>query len=293
MNRPLGAIIVAGGRASRMGGARKPLLTVGGTGLLRGALDAAIAAECSPIVVAGPTLLDDPTVRWVREQPPFGGPVAGILAALPAVDGAETVLVLAADLPRAQDAVPYLLAAAALAPWADGLCLADDGGRPQWLTGLYRTAALREGAARMTDAGAGASMRELLSDLEIGTVRAPGGIAADVDTWQDLIRARRSAAASSTRGAAMAESNRTQPPEALDAWAEALRERLGFSAEELPVSLILDLARDVANDVTRPAAPLSTFAAGLAAGRRGGSAADIDAVVEEVSQLAETWNARP
>ena len=88
----------------------------------------------------------------------------------------------------------------------------------------------------------------------------------------------------------MAESNRTQPPEALDAWADALRERLGFSAEELPVSLILDLARDVANDVTRPAAPLGTFAAGLAAGRRGGSAADIDAVVEEVSQLAETWN---
>jgi molybdopterin-guanine dinucleotide biosynthesis protein A len=292
MNPPPGAIILAGGRASRMGGARKPLLTVGGTGLLRGALDAAIAAGCAPIVVAGPTLLDDSSVHWVREEPPFGGPVAGILAALPAV-ATETVLVLAADLPRAADAVPYLLDAAALAPWGDGLCLADDGGRPQWLTGLYRTAALREAAGGMTDAGAGASMRELLSDLEIATVRAPSGVAADVDTWEDLIKARRWAAASGSRGADMAESSRTQPPEALDAWADALRERLGFSAEELPVSLILDLARDVANDVTRPAAPLSTFAAGLAAGRRGGSAADIDAVVEEVSQLAETWNARP
>ena len=76
-------------------------------------------------------------------------------------------------------------------------------------------------------------------------------------------------------------------------WADALRERLGFAPEELPVSLILDLARDAAKDVVRPAAPLSTFAAGLAAGRRGGSAADIAAVVEEISQLAETWNARP
>jgi molybdopterin-guanine dinucleotide biosynthesis protein A len=275
-----------------MGGAQKPLLTVGGVGLLQGALDAVTAAGCSPVVVSGPAVLADPSVRWVREDPPFGGPVAGIIAALSSIH-TEMVLVLAADLPRAAEAVSFLLDAAALSPLRDGLCLADDGGRPQWLTGLYRTEALREGGGRLRDAGAGASMRELLADLEIATVRAPQGVAADVDTWQDLIRARRSAAAASSRGADMTESNRTQPPEALDAWAEALRERLGFGPDELPVSLILDLARDVANDVTRPAAPLSTFAAGLAAGRRGGTAADIDAVVEEVSQLAETWNARP
>ncbi|HEX5859303.1 MAG TPA: NTP transferase domain-containing protein [Microbacterium sp.] len=297
MNPPAGAIILAGGRASRLGGASKPLLTVGGVGLLRGTLDAVGTAGCDPVVVAGPEVLHEPSVLWVREDPPFGGPVAGIIAALPAIS-TEVVLVLATDLPRAAEAVSFLFEAAALSSLADGLCLADDGGRPQWLTGLYRTAALREASGRLPDAGAGASMRDLLADLEIATVRAPWGIAADVDTWQDLIRARRAAAAESSRGADMAQSpdapsSRTQPPEALDAWAEALRERLGFSPEELPVSLILDLARDAAKDVVRPAAPLSTFAAGLAAGRRGGSAADIAAVVEEISQLAETWNARP
>ena len=36
------------------------------------------------------------------------------------------------------------------------------------------------------------------------------------------------------------------PPEALDAWAAALRELFGLDAEDIPIPLILDLARDVA-----------------------------------------------
>ena len=55
-------------------------------------------------------------------------------------------------------------------------------------------------------------------------------------------------------------SDRTLPPEALDAWASALRTRFGLDGEDLPVGLILDLARDVANGVARPAAPFSAFA---------------------------------
>ncbi|HWI31564.1 MAG TPA: NTP transferase domain-containing protein [Microbacterium sp.] len=285
---PVGAIILAGGRASRLGGAPKPLLTVGGIGLLRGSVDAVTAAGCSPVVVVGPPLIDEAAVRWVREDPPFGGPVAAVIAALPHVDTA-TVLVLSTDLPRVGEAVSCLFETAAIAPLADGLCLTDDGGRPQWLTGLYRTASLRDAAERVPDAGAGASMRALLAELEIATVRAPWGVAADVDTWQDLIRARRIAGQPQRQGAVMAESSRTLPPEALDAWAASLRDALHLGNDELPVALILDLARDVANDVTRPAAPLSTFAAGLAAGRRGGSAEDIEAVVAEVTQLASTW----
>lgn len=83
--------------------------------------------------------------------------------------------------------------------------------------------------------------------------------------------------------------SRTLPPEALDEWAAALRERFGLDAEALPIGLILDLARDVANDVARPAAPFSAFAAGLVAGRAGGSPADIADAVAAVTALARDW----
>lgn len=292
----MGAIVLAGGRASRLDGAPKPLLEVAGVSLLQGSLDA--VAGCDPVVVAGPELIDSPGVRWVREDPPFGGPVAGILAALPLIT-TERVLILATDLPRASEAVGVLREAAALAPIADGLCLADESGRPQWLTGIYRTAALREAAGSLPTGGANASMRMLLADLEIGTVRAPEGVTLDVDTWQDLITARRNAdgrdrtatAGTTPTGTARTGGtmSRTLPPEALEEWAAALREKFGLAEEDLPISLILDLARDVAVGVARPAAPFSAFAAGLVAGRRGGSPADVEAVVAEIVQLAATW----
>jgi GTP:adenosylcobinamide-phosphate guanylyltransferase len=41
-----GAILLAGGRASRMGGVAKPLLEVGGRSLLRSAVDA--VRGCAP-----------------------------------------------------------------------------------------------------------------------------------------------------------------------------------------------------------------------------------------------------
>jgi hypothetical protein len=79
------------------------------------------------------------------------------------------------------------------------------------------------------------------------------------------------------------------PPEALDRWADALRERFGLSADDVPISLILDLARDVANGVARPAAPFSAFVAGLVAGRAGGSPDDVREAVDGVVALARDW----
>ncbi|MBZ4487954.1 DUF6457 domain-containing protein [Microbacterium sp. cx-55] len=79
------------------------------------------------------------------------------------------------------------------------------------------------------------------------------------------------------------------PPEALDDWADAIRERLGLGADDLPISLILDLAGDVARGVARPAAPLSAFAAGLAAGRAGGSPDQVREAAAAISALAAEW----
>lgn len=88
-------------------------------------------------------------------------------------------------------------------------------------------------------------------------------------------------------------SDRTLPPEALDEWALAASERLGLSPDDVPVALILDLARDVAHNVARPAAPLTAFLAGLAAGRAGGSPDDVAQAVADVTDLALGWPGRP
>ncbi|MEV7692585.1 DUF6457 domain-containing protein [Microbacterium sp. NPDC089189] len=79
------------------------------------------------------------------------------------------------------------------------------------------------------------------------------------------------------------------PPEALDEWADALRELLGLGPDDLPVARVLDLAGVVARAVARPAAPFSAFAAGLAAGRAGGSPEQVEAAIARIAQLADDW----
>ncbi|WP_169580934.1 MULTISPECIES: DUF6457 domain-containing protein [Microbacterium] len=87
----------------------------------------------------------------------------------------------------------------------------------------------------------------------------------------------------------MSDQSRTLPPEALDAWAATLRQRFGLSEEDVPVAAVLDLTRDVANGVARPAAPLGAFVAGLVAGRAGTDAAQVRRALAEVAALAESW----
>ena len=57
----------------------------------------------------------------------------------------------------------------------------------------------------------------------------------------------------------------------LDEWTTTVSEALGLDVEAAAVrDIVLDLARDAAHGVTRPAAPLTTFLLGVAVGRGGG-----------------------
>lgn len=84
----------------------------------------------------------------------------------------------------------------------------------------------------------------------------------------------------------MSEQSSTLPPEALDEWAAALRERFDLAEDQLPVAAILDLARDAAHGVARPAAPVGAFAAGVAAGLAGGDPDAVASAIGEVVKLA-------
>ncbi|WP_435737314.1 NTP transferase domain-containing protein [Cellulosimicrobium sp. PMB13] len=213
------ALVLAGGRATRLG-TPKPGLVVAGRPLLEHALAATSGARVT--VVVGPDELTDATdgpARYLltREDPPFGGPVAGIAAGLAALrtvapDGnaaglldaatgsaataapddapAPWVLVLACDVPRAADAVPLLLAAAAdtdaTGEPVDAVHAVRDG-RDQWLVGLYRRDALDAAVARLRAAGGvdSAPVHRLLGALTARTVEDAAGLTDDVDTWQD------------------------------------------------------------------------------------------------------------
>lgn len=186
------AIVLAGGRASRLGGVDKPRLDVGGATLLDGAISAAVDAGCQRIVVAGPVGDErDPRAVWVREDPPFGGPAAGLAAALGHVVS-PVVYVLAGDLASPAAAIARL--AGRVGDAADGAQLRDPDGRVQPLAAVYRADALRAGVARLPDGGRDASMRGLLDGLDLAFVDAAAEVVRDVDTWEDLEAVRRARA---------------------------------------------------------------------------------------------------
>ena len=80
------------------------------------------------------------------------------------------------------------------------------------------------------------------------------------------------------------------PPEALDEWTRAVCDDLGLDADDIDIALILDLARDVAHGVARPAAPLTAFLVGLAAAQSDDPDAASDAA-DRVTELAKGWEA--
>ena len=74
----------------------------------------------------------------------------------------------------------------------------------------------------------------------------------------------------------------------LEHWVAELAAELGIpELAELDLGLVLDLARDAAHGVARPAAPLTTFLVGFAAAQAGGSADEIRRLAGLASRLAE------
>lgn len=195
------AVVLAGGRGSRLGGVSKADLVVGGERLLDQVLRAASGARTTVVVgdVAVP-----PGVALTREDPPGTGPAAGLAAGLTAVpQPAPWTLVLACDLPDAPAAVGALLAGASDEEGVDGWCLRGDAGQLEWLLGLYRSDALRRARDAYGDCR-NRSVRGMLAPLSLAAVDPGPASTDDLDTWADHARwsaVRAAAAASEERGA--------------------------------------------------------------------------------------------
>jgi len=173
------AVILAGGTAARLGGADKAGIEYAGRTFLELAL-AAVAATGEVVVVGEPVPTSRP-VTFVREDPPLGGPVAGLLAGRRALaHGPDVLVVLAVDMPRVtHETVVRLLDAAT---GQDGAVLVDDDGRRQ-LVLVVRTDRLD---AVAPDDPHGYSVRALLAPLDLADVASLGDEARGVDRWEDL-----------------------------------------------------------------------------------------------------------
>jgi hypothetical protein len=75
----------------------------------------------------------------------------------------------------------------------------------------------------------------------------------------------------------------------LDEWIRAACEELGLDVGDVHRDLILDVARDVAHGVARPAAPLTAYLIGLAVGR----GAPVRDAAARITEMAEGWKDRP
>ncbi|MFE2992181.1 NTP transferase domain-containing protein [Streptomyces sp. NPDC059262] len=267
------AVVLAGGAARRLGGADKPAVRVGGRPLLDRVL-AACATAGTTVVVADPRPTAHP-VRWTRENPPGGGPVAALDAGLRATT-ADQVLVLSADLPFLSEQTVRRLLDALNAGTADGVLLTDADGRDQPLVAAYRSAPLRhhlaELAAAHDDGLSGLPLRLLVGRLELTRITDPVA-SFDCDTWDDIAAAR---------------SRIREHGHVLDEWISAAKDELGIELD-VDTGVLLDLARDAAHGVARPAAPLTTFLVGYAAATAGGGREAVAEACAKATALADRW----
>lgn len=177
------ALIIGGGRSERMG-TNKGELTLEGRTLLERAVDAVTDASLVIVVAEEAEVRPAetwPEVRFTLENPPFGGPVAGIAAGVAQLSergDAEEVIVLPIDSPNVGDAAGELAAAK---PGRDGVVLQDPQGWPQYLLGRYKLGALRR-ALRDLGKVRDVSVRRLGDLLEVNRVPVDHWIVIDVDT---------------------------------------------------------------------------------------------------------------
>lgn len=184
MSGSVQVIVLAGGSARRFGSDK--LAAPLGDG--RSVLDTCLTGMPSawPLVVVGPSRpvpsAVEARVRWVRESPPGGGPLAGVAAGLALVE-ADVVCVAAGDTPRAGAVLPVLRSALSAEPGVDAAVAGDGEGRANPLLAAYRVEALR---GAVPSPAAGVAARTLLV-LPHVVVPAPSEVR-DIDTPEDLVR---------------------------------------------------------------------------------------------------------
>ena len=243
------AVILAGGAATRMGGADKVMLPLApeGISLLQHAVDQCWTGGATAVFVVGPERPGlERVTRWVQDRVPGAGPAAGLFSALAHVRS-DLVMVCAGDQLIDAAHVNHVTAAAAGhdGAWAvrhPGTSVLERG-NAQPLFACVQAQVLRE--VLEPTRGVNQSPLRLLAPRDMVAVELSH--IADVDTWHDV--------ALIAQGANMTH-----------AWLARMSAAVGMPMPDVPVDDLLDLTRDVAHGVERKAAPLTTYLLGIAVG---------------------------
>jgi molybdopterin-guanine dinucleotide biosynthesis protein A len=196
----LGVVVVLAGGGSTRLGEDKTRVHVGGVPVLDRLLGGLTeVARDVPVVVVGParpvTVAPTAPLTWCREEPPGGGPVAGLACGLHqavaqhGLADDDLVGVLAGDLPFAAPSLGPLVDALRSAPPGTSTALGvDETGDDQLLVGVHRVGPLR---AAVEAQGAAGAVRRVVGRLVVVRVPLPSPVTLDVDTAEDLAHARR------------------------------------------------------------------------------------------------------
>ena len=262
------SIVVAGGKASRMGGLDKAMLPLG----LRGnALLAEVIKSCpgKVFVVGYPReSIAAGNFTWLPDLNPDGGPAAGVWSGLASVTS-EYVFISAADQTLVPETVSALITAAA---GNDGAWALRSDGSGQPLCACVRTDLLRDLLAPTQ--GINQSPLRLLSGLKMVGVTVNPDQVVDFDTWQDVAKA--------VNGSEVMD-------QITQMWMARVATLLDVDSHEVLTAELLDLTREVAHGVERKSAPLTTFLLGYAAGKDSLSPDEVRKLIESVSNAVAEW----
>ena len=259
-NAEISSIIVAGGKASRIGGIDKTMLPLGING---GALlTEVVAASPGKKIVVGKPRNIDAEVIWIDDQEVGGGPAAGIWSGLAEVE-TDYVFLVAGDQQLTAKVVEEICSAAL---GRDGAWALRPDGQGQPLLACVKTNLIR--TLLEPTKGLNQSPLRLMEQLDMFGVKVNDNDLKDIDTWLDVQRIVKEQAVS----------------DVTPIWLAKVAATLGIPATQIPVEQLLDLTREVAHNVERKSAPLTTYLIGLAEGKTDLSVAQIISLVnDEVS----------
>lgn len=256
------SIVVAGGGAVRLNGIDKTMLPLGVNG---NSLLAEVVAACpDKVFVIGKVRPQINGVTWVEDLVADGGPAAGIWAGLQKVTS-EYVFISAGDQRITCEQVARICDAAIGHDGAWAL-RADGSGQP--LLACVQSEKLRELLA--PTGGVNQSPLRLMQTLDMVGVEIPTNAVLDIDTWQDVQVALKE----------------QQVSDITPVWLAQVAAILGIPETEIPMNALLDLTREVAHNVERKSAPLTTYLVGLAAAKTGADSKDL---IEKINAAVSEW----
>lgn len=258
----IASLVIAGGMATRMGGVDKSLLPLGRNGGLL--LTEVIEACPGKVIVVGKPRDINVAVTWVADLVEAGGPAAGIWAGLSEIDS-EYVFITAGDQQLTSQIAKQICQAAV---GQDGAWAIRPDGQGQPLLACVKSDLIRNLLAETQ--GVNASPLRLMQELNMVDVKVNGDDIKDVDTWADV--------ASLIKEQEMSD--------VTPIWLTQVASLLGIPESEIPVNELLDLTREVAHNVERKSAPLTTYLIGLAAGKTGTVPQDL---IDRVNAAVTDW----